>query len=262
MTLQGTADFSFEGAVVLVTGAASGIGQAQARAFLAAGACVFAVDIQDDFSALLTAAKTIGAKAVSRLVCWTADVSQPEQCLSTAAKCREQFGPVSILLNTAGKLDGYKNILETDEDLWHTVLRTDLDSMFYLTKALLPDMLAAGQGTVINMASVASFVGGGGGIAYTTAKHAVAGFTKQLALDHGAAGIRVLALAPGAIRTPMNAADFAGDAAMAKWVAEETPLKRWAEPEEVAEVTLFAASRGAGYMQGNIIEIDGGWLLK
>lgn len=262
MTTQKMMDSRFAEAVVLVTGAASGIGQAQAVAFLAAGARVFAVDIKEEFASLTAAAKKSGSEAFSRLAFFTADVAQKEQCLAAVAKCRKTFGGVSILLNTAGKLDGYKNILETDDELWRDILRTDLDSMFYLTKALLPDMLAAGSGTIINMASVASFVGGGSGIAYTTAKHAVAGFTKQLALDYGAAGIHVLALAPGAIRTPMNAADFAGDGALAKWVAQETPLKRWAEPEEVAEVTLFAAGSGARYMQGNIIEIDGGWLLK
>jgi 3-oxoacyl-[acyl-carrier protein] reductase len=134
--------------------------------------------------------------------------------------------------------------------------------MFVITKEILPQMVRKASGTVINMASVASFVGGGGGIAYTSAKHAVAGFTKQLALDYAGKGIHVNGLAPGAIQTPMNAADFAGDGAMAKWVAEETPMKRWAQPEEVATVTLFLASEQARYMQGTILPIDGGWLLK
>ena len=103
---------------------------------------------------------------------------------------------------------------------------------------------------------------GGGGIAYTTAKHAIVGFTKQLALDVADQGISVKGIAPGAIQTPMNAADFAGDGKMAQWVAEETPVKRWAQPEEVAALTLFLASPQASYLQGAIVPIDGGWTLK
>ncbi|MBU5583924.1 SDR family NAD(P)-dependent oxidoreductase, partial [Enterococcus sp. S181_ASV_20] len=103
-------------------------------------------------------------------------------------------------------------------DLWEKILDTNLKSMFILTKLLLPELLE-NRGTVINMASIAGLVAGGGGIAYTTSKHAIVGFTKQLALDYATEGLHVNALAPGAIQTPMNQADFAGDGQMAKWVA-------------------------------------------
>lgn len=249
-------------AVVLVTGAASGIGQAQAATFLGAGARVFAMDIAEDFRELQQLAVDMGQGTDLRLAVFHGDVSQKADCLKAVTTCEAQFGEVTILLNTAGKLDGYKNILDTDDELWRDILRTDLDSVYYLTKAVLPKMIENGGGTIINMASVASFVGGGGGIAYTTAKHAVAGFTRQLALDYAAKNIHVTAIAPGAIRTPMNAADFAGDGKLAEWVAEETPVKRWAEADEVADLTLFLASHKARYMQGNIVELDGGWLLK
>ncbi|MDN6516432.1 MAG: SDR family oxidoreductase, partial [Lacticaseibacillus paracasei] len=126
----------------------------------------------------------------------------------------------------------------------------------------LPGMLARGHGIFINMSSIAGLVGGGGGVAYTAAKHAVIGLTKQLDLDYAAKGIRANALAPGAINTPMNAADFAGDGKMAAWVAQETPAKRWAKPEEVAQLSLFLASDAADYIHGTVIPIDGGWLEK
>ena len=129
-------------------------------------------------------------------------------------------------------------------------------------QALLPGMLARGHGVFINMSSIAGLVGGGGGVAYTAAKHAVIGLTKQLDLDYAAKGIRANALAPGAINTPMNAADFAGDGKMAAWVAQETPAKRWAKPEEVAQLSLFLASDAADYIHGTVIPIDGGWLRK
>ena len=128
------------------------------------------------------------------------------------------------MLNTAGVLDNYLPLANTEDDLWEKILDTNLKSMFILTKLLLPELLE-NRGTVINMASIAGLVAGGGGIAYTTSKHAIVGFTKQLALDYAAEGLHVNALAPGAIQTPMNQADFAGDGQMAKWVAEETPVK-------------------------------------
>lgn len=245
---------SFKGEVVLVTGAASGIGAAQAMAFLAAGAKVFGVDRQDDFKKF--------SDYDDRFASFLGDVSDPAVCKAAVAACEDHFGRVSILLNTAGKLDGYQPLLETEESLWQEILQTNVSSMFYLTKAVLAPMVAAKRGTIINMCSIAGLVAGGGGIAYTTSKHAIAGFTKQLALDYADKGIHVAAIAPGAIQTPMNAADFDGDGKMAEWVAAETPVKRWAQPEEVADLTLFLASDQASYLQGNIVPIDGGWLLK
>lgn len=242
----------FSEKVVLVTGCASGIGLAQAQAFLAQGAIVFGVD--QNFS------KTLSNEA--RFTFYQADISNYQQCQNLVSECLEKFGRIDILLNTAGKLDGYADILSTSLESWHEIMHTNLNSMFYLIQLVLPSMLKQKQGTIINMASIASFVAGGGGVAYTASKHAIAGLTKQVALDYANQGISVKAIAPGAIQTPMNAADFAGDGAMAKWVADETPVKRWGQAQEVAELTLFLASEKSSYLQGNIVPIDGGWLLK
>jgi len=145
---------------------------------------------------------------------------------------------------------------------WQDIFDTDVTSQFIVTNTVLPSMLAAKQGVFVNMASIAGLVAGGGGAAYTAAKHAIIGYTKQLDLDYAAKGIRANCIAPGAIDTPMNAADFAGDGKMAKWVASETPAKRWAKPQEVADLTLFLASRYADYIHGTVTPIDGGWLEK
>lgn len=227
---------------VVVTGAASGIGRAQAQAFVQAGASVLAID-QQPFT--LTSAQVL-----------VADVTQPETADLVTA-----FAP-DILCNTAGVLDGYATAEQTDLETWQRVLEIDLTSQFRMIKAVLPRMLAQHHGVFVNMASIAGLVGGGGGIAYTAAKHAVIGMTKQLDLDYAGIGIRANAIAPGAIETPMNAADFAGDGHMAQWVAEQTPAKRWAKPEEVAALTLFLASPAADYIHGTVIPIDGGWLAK
>lgn len=246
-------DFSKK--VVFITGAASGIGAAQAQAFLTTGAYVFAFDQQKQEML------TLQMNYPEQFAFFIGDVREKIALKKAIRKCHEHFGTVNILLNTAGVLDDYLPLHDTDEELWSNILTTNLNSMFTLTKLLLPELLE-NQGTVINMASIAGLVAGGGGIAYTTSKHATVGFTKQLALDYAAKGLHVNAIAPGAINTPMNQADFAGDGQMAKWVAEETPVKRWADPKEVAYATLFLASDGTRYMQGNILPIDGGWLLK
>ncbi|KLN91407.1 3-oxoacyl-ACP reductase [Enterococcus cecorum] len=243
----------FKEKVVLVTGVASGIGLAQAKIFLANGAKVFGVDCQEMPENLADS---------PRFVYFQGDVSDSQVCKQAVEKCCQHFGKVDILLNTAGVLDNYATIAETSIDQWHQVLRTNLDSMFYFCKLVIPKMIQAGGGVVINMASVASLVAGGGGVSYTASKHAIAGLTKQLAYDHGKDHISVKAIAPGAIQTPMNAADFAGDGAMAKWVAEETPVKRWAQAAEVAELTLFLASEKSSYLHGAIVPFDGGWTIK
>ncbi|WP_407892291.1 3-oxoacyl-ACP reductase [Lacticaseibacillus sp. N501-2] len=232
----------FTGQKVVVTGAASGIGRAQAIAFSQAGATVLAIDQQ-----------RFDLADVQVLI---ADVTQAD-----TAKQVARFAP-DILCNTAGVLDGYATAEATSIDQWQHILDVDLTSQFRLVKAVLPQMLIQHHGVFVNMASIAGLVGGGGGIAYTAAKHAVIGMTKQLDLDYAAVGIRANAIAPGAIDTPMNATDFAGDGHMAQWVADQTPAKRWAKPEEVAALTLFLASPAADYIHGTVIPIDGGWLAK
>ena len=152
---------------------------------------------------------------------------------------------------------------DTDFSLWKKILATNLDSMFLVTSAFLPQMKKQKSGVIINMASVAGLVAGGGGIAYTASKHAIVGFTKQLALDEAQHGIQVAGIAPGAIDTPMNAKDFTeNNGEMAKWVAKETPAKRWAKPQEVADLTLFLASPESSYLTGAVVPIDGGWTIK
>src|SRR5690625_7758899 len=112
------------------------------------------------------------------------------------------------------------------------------------------------------MASIVRFIGGGRGADYTASKHAIIGYTKQLDLDYARFSIRANAIATGAIKTPMNANDFKGSGEIANWVKEETPANRWADPKEVADLTLYLASNFASYIHGTVIPIDGGWLAK
>ncbi|MBQ0138925.1 MAG: 3-oxoacyl-ACP reductase [Kurthia sp.] len=236
----------FEGKKIVVTGAASGIGQAQANAFLQQGAEVFGIDIEK---------ATINHENYTH---FTGSVADQSFIKSTIA----QLATVDILCNTAGVLDGYAKSLETDMALWDRIFTINVKGMYIVTNAVLKKMLEKKQGIIVNMASIAGMIAGGGGAAYTASKHAVIGYTKQLSYDYCKEGIRVNGIAPGAIETAMNAADFEGDGEMAKWVAKETPAGRWAKAEEVANVTLFLASKESDYMHATIIPIDGGWINK
>ena len=232
---------------VLVTGCASGIGRAQTELFLNNGCNVFGVDKQAPSSLTHPQFFFIQADLTTDLT-------------SVFSALPQTF---DIICNTAGILDDYKPLLDISDIEFNTVFQTNLFAVINITRQFLPQMIDKQSGIIINMCSIASFVAGGGGAAYTTAKHALAGFTKQLALDYARCGIQIFGIAPGAVKTGMTQADFnENDGKMADWVANETPVGRWADPVEIAELTLFLASGKASYMHGEILKIDGGWTLK
>lgn len=248
----------FKGQTVVVTGCASGIGLAQAQAFLKEGAIVFGADQTKN-----QAIDEMQASYPKTFKFKQCDLMQSQQILAWSQWFSSLSPKLDILLNTAGRLDDYRPSLETSEQLWNQIFDTNVKSMFLLTNQLLPLMLQQKAGVIINMASIAGLVAGGGGAAYTASKHAIIGYTKQLAYDYASQGIRVNCLAPGAIDTPMNQADFnENDGQMAQLVAKQTPAKRWASAFEVASLTLYLASPSASYIHGAVIPIDGGWIIK
>lgn len=244
------------GKTVLITGAASGIGRAQAIAFIECGAKVFGLDVD---GAGLKSLKDQYKSCFSYYIGNVSDKKSVEEAFEIALKT---FKQIDILLNTAGVLDNYSKTLETDETLWDKIMDTNVKGTYLVTNTVLPQMIERKSGVIINMASIAGLVAGGGGAAYTASKHAIIGYTKQLDIDYCREGIRANAIAPGAIQTPMNNADFAGEGEIAKWVANETPAGRWAQPKEVASLTLYLASHAADYIHGAVVPIDGGWTAK
>ena len=228
---------------VLVTGASSGIGRAQALTFLENGYRVYGVD------------KGENPGFLNELRFFKMDLTDDLTPLFTS------LPEVDILCNTAGILDDYRPLHETSDEDWEQIFALNLTATMKITRFYLQKMLEKKSGIIINMCSIASFLAGGGGAAYTASKHALAGLTKQIALDYADQNIQVFGLAPGAVKTAMTAADFE-PGGVADWVAEETPIKRWLAPQEVADVSLFLASGKAAAMQGDIIKIDGGWSLK
>ncbi|WP_440896907.1 3-oxoacyl-ACP reductase [Amphibacillus sp. Q70] len=235
--------------VVLITGAASGMGRAQIKRFAKEGAKVVAFDIdKEGLQELEEEAKELNIELLALEV----DVSDSEQVEAGVKQALDQFQTIDILSNTAGVLDDFTPLLETDEDLWDQILNINLKGIYLVTKAVLPTMLEQGKAAIINIASIAGFVAGGGGAAYTSSKHAVVGLTKQISHDYGQKGVKINAIAPGYIETSMTE-DV--DPAL----AEDIPAARTAKPEEVANLAFFLASDQSDYIHGEAIKIDGGW---
>lgn len=245
---------SLSDSVVLITGAASGIGQSMAHEFADEGSIVVAVDV--DEGGIETVADEIesdGGKAMALY----GDVTDTDSVQSVVDRTVEEYGRIDVLCNNAGILDDYASIEETSDDLWHGVLDVNLNGPFYLTRAALPELLEGDdEGVVINTASIAGKVAGGGGSAYTTSKHGLIGFTKQLAHDYGPE-LRANAICPGAVETGMT--EDMLEAMQA--TTADTPAGRYAAPEEIATVAVFLASDDASFMHGAAVDVDGGWLV-
>ena len=254
-----TTDLALDGRRAVVTGGGSGIGRATAVRFSRAGASVVLWD--RDLARVEAVAGELEAEggAASAL---EVDVSDPASVSAAASRSVELLGGLDVLMNNAGILDDYAPILDTDEALWATIIGVNLTGPYLVTRALLPTLLEDGGGAIVNTASIAGMVAGGGGTAYTASKHGVVGLTKQLAFDYGPRGVRVNAICPGAVETGMTRQLFEeGDAAVMEAV-RSVPAGRHAQPEELAELALFLASDAASFCHGACFVADGGWTIR
>lgn len=226
----------------VVTGGDSGIGRAVAERLRADGYHVATIDLNpsdDDFA--LTADVT--------------DRAQVEQALSAI---RAQLGPVTILVNAAG-VDGFKRFTEITFDEWRKVIDVNLNGVFHCTQAVLPDMIDAGWGRIVNISSSSTHSGTPYMSHYVAAKSAVNGLTKSLALEYGPAGITVNAVPPGFIDTPMlRTAEARGMIRDVQATIDATPVRRMGKPEDIAAACAFLISDEAGYITGQILGVNGG----
>ncbi len=247
-----------DGKVALITGAGSGMGRAMAFAFAGEGARIAAVDVNLD-SVKRVVAELGGEKHLAL----AGDVSSGDSVAGFSRTAVETLGQVDILVNNAGILDNYASVTETSEELWDRIIEVNLKGMYLTCHALLPAMVARRSGVIINLGSIAGFVAGGGGAAYTTSKHGVIGFTRQLAFDYGKHGVRANAICPGAVETGMTKEIFAsGDMAVMESV-RSVPAGRHAQPEEIAKLGLFLASEeDSSFIHGAAMLIDGGWTIR
>ena len=238
------------GKVALITGGASGIGEAAAKRFAAEGARVVIADV-DDGNARRVAAE-IGEAALAL----HADITEPTAVEELIRAALERCGRIDIVHNNAAS--GYPGrIGDLDVESWTRTVRLNLTAHFLVTRAALRPMLAAGSGVFINMSTAAALMVEEGIGAYASAKAGVIALTRQVAVEYGRRGIRANCICPGAIATPPTLA-FARAVEGVRARMETNPLRRLAEPEEVASVVVFLASDDASFVNGAVIPVDGG----
>ena len=247
----------FEDKSVVITGGAGGIGQVLVEQFAGEGAKVLFTDRSEaDCSAL---AGRLGGKGLEARFL-AGDLREKSFCEALITEAAAAHGGVDILLNNAGIIPR-GNILETSDEMWFTALDVNLTAVFYLCRAAIPLMQKAGGGAIVNTSSTWGIYPGPGHVAYCTSKAAVAALTRNLGRDHAADGIRVNAVCPHEVNTPMLRSGFERRGIDPLKGIEElgktVPLGHVAEPEEIADVIAFLASRDARYVCGETIEVSG-----
>ncbi len=245
--------------IAVITGAASGIGRAIALGYAREGACAVLLDINEKAAA--EAAREI-RDAGGRAESFALDVTRREDCIAVARKISDQVGPVSILVNNAGinRRNAFTAEPEAVLKDWQDIMAINLNGTFNVTHALLAP-LRASRGRIVNIGSIQSFVHvrTPNSPAYTTSKHGVLGFTRALAAELGKDGVRVNAIGPGLIETPLNAAVRANDPELVKIFLDHTPLGRAGKPEDIVGPAIFLASDLSSYVTGSIVMADGGY---
>ena len=255
---------TLEGKVALVTGGGSGIGRATSLAFAREGARVVVADVNveggEETTAMIQAAG--GEAAVVK-----ADVSQTSEVEGMVSQVLKIYGGLNCAFNNAG-ISGTSRELgplhthECPEDLWDRIIGINLKGVWLCMKYEIPNMLLQGGGAIVNTSSVAGLVGIRNSSAYVASKHGVAGLTKTAALEYATEGIRINAVCPGYIDTPLLAPAFARDPEREPMVAARHAMGRLGTPEEVAEAVVWLCSDAASFVTGHTMTIDGGYVAQ
>ncbi len=243
----------FEGRVVVVTGGASGMGAACVRQFSERGATVVIVDRNSDLADAV--AREIRAEPA---LC--GDVSDSAFCDSVIAEIKHRHGGVDVLVNAAGVIVRARGE-DTTDDQWNHIMGVNVGGTFFMCRAAIASMKGRGGGAIVNFGSIWGDLGSAGVAAYCASKGAVHNLTRALAMDHAGDNIRVNAVCPGEVNTPMLAAERRGPVTqeILASIAASVPMGRLADPKEIANVVVFLASDAASYMTGSLVSVDAGY---
>lgn len=246
----------FTNQVAIITGGASGMGAATAREFAAAGGQVLIVDRNETLAVAVAA--EIGADAPL-----VGDVSASAFCELAVQTAVNRYGRLDILINAAGIIVR-ADALATSDEQWQRVMNTNVNGVFFMSRAAVAVMKQRGKGAIVNFGSIWGGVGAAGVVAYCASKGAVHQLTRAMALDHIKDGIRINAVCPGEVNTPMLASGRSEPVTVEilQQIAQSVPLERLAEPVEIARVALFLASDAASYMTGAMINVDAGYTAR
>lgn len=243
----------FAGKVVIITGAASGIGKEAVRLFHSLGAQVVLVDLkQDDLE------EAVAELQLETYLTFAADVSKEDQVLNYVEKTLEKFERIDVFLNNAGTLGTLASVTEIMSENFDKVLDVNLKGTFYGLKYVMRAMLQQGAGSIINTSSTGGVRGVPGLAPYVASKHAVIGLTKTAALEAAGKGVRVNVICPGSVDTEMTRMVEAERNTNRQERVKSIPMGRYAKPDEIAQLVLFLASDEASYITGACYSIDGG----
>ncbi len=248
-----------EGKVALVTGGSSGIGRSSALAFISEGAKVVIADIDiEGGKETMNLIQEAGGESMFVEV----DVSHKSEVEKMVRKAIETYGRLDCAFNNAGVGPVYRTTADYIEEDWDRIISINLKGVWLCMKYEIPQILKQGKGAIVNMASAVGLVGIENRPAYTASKHGVVGLTKVAALDYATAGIRINAVCPGYIRTPMNERMWLINPEAENIAIARHPIGRVGTPEEVAEAVVWLCSDKASFITGHTLVIDGGWVAR
>lgn len=246
----------FKNKVALVTGGASGIGRAAVVEFAQGGAKVVVADMQDG-KKLVAEIKKAGGEAIY-IKC---DVSKEAEVKAMIQKTTKTYGRLDYAVNNAGTEGAQTPIQDLTEDLWQRTIDINLKGVWLCMKYEIPQMLKQGKGAIVNISSIAGVIGFQNSAAYVASKHGVVGLTKVAALENAQTGIRVNAVCPGLIQTPMLERAFTSPE-MEQAYMGAVPMKRLGRPEEIADSIIHLCSDASSLITGHALVIDGGWVAQ